>query len=101
MYYFRPTQFKKDENSLIEEIDGLLSKKEIQAVIKNTLYLRFESIRSAFIEIEDAGAVIATGIFDETGKALDSVNFSNLNYKDSESMHESDPAGKPGYCYWH
>jgi len=84
-----------EEIQLLKEIDNILMQKRIRNSIKNNLFVNFGKISTAFFDIEEAGAVIATGFFDETGKALDEIQFHNMNYKNNPNSEEYDQEYKP------
>jgi len=84
-----------NEAKLLKEIDDILVENEIRTTVKNTLFIKFRKISTAFFDIERAGAVIATGLFDETGKALDEMQFQNLNYTNNSDNEGFDPEYSP------
>jgi hypothetical protein len=82
------------ENTFLEEINILLKNEEIVKTIEDNLYLRIRSIRAMFFMIEEEGAYISTGIFDQKQNPLNDSFFTNFykkeNDKETLPVHRND-----------
>jgi len=74
----------EDERELLEELDTLLSRKGIRQVITKNLHLTVRRIRTLFFDVKNQKAVIATGLFNDAGKALSDTEHCNLEVVDED-----------------
>jgi hypothetical protein len=70
------------ETSLLHEINQLLKNKEITEVIEKNLYFSVRSITAIFFEIQQEGAYISTGIFNQDMNPISEDFISNLEKKE-------------------
>jgi hypothetical protein len=60
-----------EESRLCREIDAVLSHPEVRSAIARNLHMRIDRITSTFFDVEEQGITIATGVFDDVGRAVD------------------------------
>jgi hypothetical protein len=77
------------ENMFLEEINQILKNPEIINAIEENLYLSVSSIKAIFFEIQNEGAYISTGIFDQNMAPVKDNYISNFERKDKtdENIH--------------
>ena len=85
----------EDERELLEELDTLLSCRGIREVITKNLHLPVSHIRTLFFDVKNQKAVIATGLFNDAGKALSDTEHCNLEIVDEggASLRKNDNQG--------
>ena len=74
----------REEHSLLRELEDFFSRPAIKEAISSNLYIPAGNIRAVFFDIKDQKAVIATGLFDNEGKALTNTRNCNLQFRDEE-----------------
>jgi len=77
-----PYILKQNEAEFLEKINQLLLDSRIKAAIEENLHLPVKSLRAVFFDLNREGTQISSGLFEETGKAIDQEYVSNfLNSK--------------------
>ncbi len=74
------------ELKLLEELDLFFAHQGIREAITKNLHLPVKHIRTVFFDVKDQKAVIATGLFDDEGKALPDTVHCNLDIEDEEGQ---------------
>jgi len=74
------------ERKLLEELDTFFAHQGIREAITKNLHLPVKHIRTVFFDVKDQKAVIATGLFDDEGKALSDTVHCNLDLEDEEGQ---------------
>jgi predicted RNA binding protein with dsRBD fold (UPF0201 family) len=77
---------EEKELKLLEELDTFFTHKGIREAITKNLHLRVKHIRTVFFDVKDQKAVIATGLFDNEGKALSDTVHCNLDLEDEDGQ---------------
>jgi len=68
-----------EEQQLLRKIDNILKHEKVKHAILRNICIRFRKIHTVFFDLEEQGAVLATGLFNEAGKALEEAAYSNLS----------------------
>ena len=74
------------ERKLLEELDIFFANQGIREAITKNLHLPVKHIRTVFFDVKDQKAVIATGLFDDEGKALSDTVHCNLDLENEEGQ---------------
>ena len=69
----------KEEQQILREIDAILDHEVVKHTIERNIFIRFKKIHTVFFDIEEQGATVATGLFNNTGKALEKSAYSNFD----------------------
>jgi len=80
-----------EETELAEELNRLLEDKQIRGVIEKELHVELDRIKTIFFTVEEEGATIATGIFDDGGRALSEAGLCNFAKARDAREQKGDP----------
>jgi predicted RNA binding protein with dsRBD fold (UPF0201 family) len=77
------------ETKLLQEINTLLKEESIIKTIEHNLFVNITSIETLFFTIEEQGAYISTGLFDENRKPIDDDFLTNFlpEHENDDLMH--------------
>ncbi len=84
-----------EEHKLLRELEDFFSRPAIKDAISRNLYIPTSRIRAVFFDIKDQKAVIATGLFNNEGRALTDTRNCNLELRDEDGnvMEKNDEQG--------
>ena len=89
---------------MLREIDTILAHESVKHTIERNIFIRFKKIHTVFFDIEEQGATLATGLFNDTGTVLEKSAYSNFDIaegKSSTPITEDDQTILLGLCRDH
>jgi hypothetical protein len=77
--FIKERKLTEEERKLLQKIDVILEDETVKHAIEKNIFIRFRKIQTVFFDLEEQGVVLATGLFEKEGKALEESAYSNFD----------------------
>ena len=88
-FIVQPRSLSGLEQQTLQCIDAVLGHPAVQDTIRHHLHIPFREIKTAFFNVDEEGATIATGLFDQDGTALEPHQYTNLELEPELDLNQN------------